>query len=77
MRAQQFERFETGLVVGVVVLGLLSWSSGAFAQKQAPGWAQGRPAELENSPLAPHPGKLTVTPSDQIPIDKLLLPPGL
>ena len=39
----------------------------------APIWAQGRTGA---SPLAPHAGKLTVTPASDIPIDKLKLPPG-
>jgi glucose/arabinose dehydrogenase len=76
MNAQRCGLFGTGLMFVVVGLVLVSWCGDAFGQKQAPGWAQGRPPELENSPLAPHPGKLTVTPADQIPIDKLLLPPG-
>jgi glucose/arabinose dehydrogenase len=52
-------------------------TAGAFAQeKKVPGWAQGRPPELENSPLAPHPSNLKETPADQIPIKKILVPPG-
>ncbi|MDX1528623.1 MAG: PQQ-dependent sugar dehydrogenase, partial [Gammaproteobacteria bacterium] len=35
-----------------------------------------RPPELANSPLAPHAGRLTVTPPDQIPVDRIQLPPG-
>lgn len=45
-------------------------------QKQVPGWAQGRPPELENSPLAPHPSKMTVTPAEEIPVDRIQLPSG-
>lgn len=52
-------------------------AEGALAQeKKVPGWAQGRPAELENSPLAPHAGKMTVTPAEEIPLDRIQLPPG-
>ena len=41
-----------------------------------PAWQQGRSAELADSKLAPHAGKMTVTPASEIPIDKLKLPPG-
>jgi glucose/arabinose dehydrogenase len=34
------------------------------------------PADLADSRLAPHAGKLTATPASDIPIDKLKLPPG-
>jgi glucose/arabinose dehydrogenase len=54
-----------------------AWVAPATAQqKKVPGWAQGRPAELENSPLAPHAGKMTVTPADQVPVGHIRLPPG-
>jgi glucose/arabinose dehydrogenase len=39
-------------------------------------WEQGRGPAMKESTLAPVPGKLTVTPADQIPISKLQLPPG-
>jgi glucose/arabinose dehydrogenase len=41
-----------------------------------PAWKQGMPASLADSKLAPHAGKMTVTPVSEIPIDKLKLPPG-
>jgi glucose/arabinose dehydrogenase len=41
-----------------------------------PAWKQGMPADLADSRLAPHAGKLTATPASDIPIDKLKLPPG-
>ncbi|MDP3708633.1 MAG: PQQ-dependent sugar dehydrogenase [Polaromonas sp.] len=41
-----------------------------------PAWKQGMPADLADSRLAPHAGKLTATPESDIPIDKLKLPPG-
>jgi glucose/arabinose dehydrogenase len=41
-----------------------------------PAWKQGMPASLADSKLAPHAGKMTVTPASEIPIDKLKLPPG-
>ena len=63
--------------IAATALFALLGAEGALAQeKKVPGWAQGRPAELENSPLAPHPGKMTVTPPDQIPLDQIQLPPG-
>jgi glucose/arabinose dehydrogenase len=52
----------------------------AGAQKGAPtpppGWVQGRPKELENSPLAPHPPALQPMAAKDIPVDKLKVPPG-
>lgn len=48
-------------------------AAAAPAAPAAPAWAQGRTGE---SPLAPHAGKLTVTPASDIPLDKLKLPPG-
>jgi glucose/arabinose dehydrogenase len=76
MHAQKFSLLGTGLLLGVVSLLMLSWPRGVVAQQKVPGWAQGRPPELEKSPLAPNPGKLTVTPPEEIPMDKLHLPPG-
>ncbi|MDH3413415.1 MAG: PQQ-dependent sugar dehydrogenase [Gammaproteobacteria bacterium] len=61
-----------GIAVAMAGLALVSWMGQGWAQ----GWAQGRPPELENSPLAPHAGRLTVTPPDQIPVDRIQLPPG-
>ena len=43
---------------------------------QPPAWAQGRPASMADSKLAPLPGKNTVTAAADIPLDKLKLPPG-
>jgi glucose/arabinose dehydrogenase len=60
------------LAVAMAGLTLVIWTGEGWAQ----GWAQGRPPELENSPLAPHAGRLTVTPPDQIPVDSIHLPPG-
>lgn len=52
----------------------------AGAQKSAPaippGWVQGRPKELESSPLAPHPPGLKALEAKDIPVDKLKVPPG-
>ncbi len=46
------------------------------AAAPAPAWQQGRPAEMATSKLAPHPGRLTVTPASEIPIGSFKLPPG-
>jgi glucose/arabinose dehydrogenase len=49
----------------------------AVAQQQAPPpWAQGRPPELANSPLAPHAQPPAPRPAKDIPIDRVKLPPG-
>ncbi|MCW8086964.1 PQQ-dependent sugar dehydrogenase [Sabulicella glaciei] len=62
-----------GLAAAVALPGL------ALAQQQQPAppaWAQGRPAEMANSPLAPHAPRLTVTPPDRIPVNSLRVPEG-
>ena len=41
-----------------------------------PAWQQGRSAEQATSTLAPVPGKLTVTPVSDIPLQSFKLPPG-
>ena len=41
-----------------------------------PAWQQGRTADQATSKLAPLPGRNTVTPMSEIPIDKFKLPPG-
>jgi glucose/arabinose dehydrogenase len=46
------------------------------APAPAPAWKQGMPASMATSTLAPHAGKLTVTPAAEIPIDRIKLPPG-
>jgi len=50
----------------------------AQAQQPAPppAWAQGRPPEMAGSRLAPHAGRLTVTPPDQIPMGSFRVPEG-
>lgn len=48
----------------------------AAAPAPAPAWKQGMGPDMANSKLAPLPGKMTVTPASEIPIDKLKLPPG-
>lgn len=41
-----------------------------------PAWQQGRSAAFAESKLAPHAGKLTVTPASEIPVDQIKLPSG-
>jgi glucose/arabinose dehydrogenase len=41
-----------------------------------PPWAQGRPPERESSPLRPHPPSLIAKSAEDIPLDKITLPPG-
>jgi glucose/arabinose dehydrogenase len=49
----------------------------AAAQQPAPPpWKQGMPADMANSPLAPHPQPPAPLAAKDIPIDKLKLPPG-
>ncbi len=59
-----------------LLLALAGGGDALAQEKKVPGWAQGRPAALENSPLAPHAGKMTVTPAAEIPLDQIQLPPG-
>ena len=41
-----------------------------------PGWKQGMSDAHASSPLAPHAGKMTVTPDNEIPLSSLKVPPG-
>lgn len=61
------------LVAGAVSA---AWAQAPAAAAPPPAWKQGMPASMANSTLAPLPGKLTVTPASEIPIDKVKLPPG-
>lgn len=64
-------------ISGGMLIGILAGGDfGPAAAQDAPAWAQGRPAELEQSPLAPHAARMTETPAEEIPIDRILLPPG-
>jgi glucose/arabinose dehydrogenase len=64
----------TSLAVAVVVA--LALPSPASAQQAPPPWKQGQPAEMANSPLAPHAQPPAPKPAKDIPIDKVKLPPG-
>jgi glucose/arabinose dehydrogenase len=44
--------------------------------KPPPAWHQGKPAAMNDSKLAPHAGKMTETPADDIPVKKLKVPAG-
>lgn len=52
----------------------LAWSQDK--PKPPPAWWQGKPQALKDSPLAPHPPKLTETPAAEIPVDRIRVPPG-
>jgi glucose/arabinose dehydrogenase len=65
------------VIAAVCAAAALPMASGALAQQQPPpAWAQGRPAGMENSPLAPHAPRMTVTTPDKIQLDKLKVPAG-
>jgi glucose/arabinose dehydrogenase len=51
-------------------------SSGAAPAAAPPAWQQGRTAEQAASPLAPHPGRMTVTTPNEIPLGNYKLLPG-
>jgi glucose/arabinose dehydrogenase len=63
------------------LLTVLALAAGATAQQPAqpppaPPWAQGRPADMATSPLAPHTPALTAKAAKDIPLEKIKLPPG-
>lgn len=64
--------------LALAIAGLTASVPSASAQQDAsqPAWAQGRPESMQGAPLAPHAAPLTVTPEDQIPVDRLRLPDG-
>ncbi|MCL6609603.1 MAG: hypothetical protein K6T74_16095, partial [Geminicoccaceae bacterium] len=64
----------TPLRLAAAGLVLLASPSLAQAPAQAPAWAQGRPDHMANSPLAPHAPKMTVTPPNEVPLDRLRVP---
>ncbi|WP_254275303.1 sorbosone dehydrogenase family protein [Halomonas sp. 3H] len=66
------------LTLAVSVAGLAAAGSltAALADDHQPAWAQGRSAEMADSPLAPHATPLTVTAREDIPLDHLRLPDG-
>lgn len=74
--------FFIGAAAVVLMVGCVSQSSApplVSAVVSAPvqqAWQQGRTPEQAGSTLAPLAGRLTVTPPDQIPVDRLKLPAG-
>ncbi|WP_291298726.1 sorbosone dehydrogenase family protein [Elioraea sp.] len=54
----------------------VSMAAPALAQAPVPAWAQGREGSGMAPNLAPHAPRLTVTPPDQVPVDKLRVPAG-
>ena len=62
----------------VAVACLATFASSYAQDKPAPPpiWQQGRPPEMADSKLAPHPGKMTETPPGEIPLDTIKLPEG-
>ena len=63
-------RFAIAFAVGLGV------AVSALAQQPPPAWKQGQPSTMADSKLAPHPPRMTVTPADQIPLDRIKVPPG-
>ncbi|MBW8268029.1 PQQ-dependent sugar dehydrogenase [Caldovatus aquaticus] len=63
-----------GLAVALAASGV-AWAQ-QQQQQPPPAWAQGRPPEMANSRLAPHPPRLTVTPPEQVPVAALRVPAG-
>ncbi len=82
-------RAHTRALLGLAAAAALALVAGCALQPPAPptvssvvtapvaqAWQQGRTAEQANSTLAPLAGKLTVTPPEQIALDKLKVPAG-
>ncbi|MFM8796020.1 MAG: hypothetical protein ACKOFK_04545, partial [Betaproteobacteria bacterium] len=82
-------RPHTVTLMGLAAAAALALVAGCASQPPAPptvsavvtapvaqAWQQGRTAEQANSTLAPLAGKLTVTPPEQIALDKLKVPAG-
>ena len=63
-------------VASLFVLSVPLSAQGQDKPKPPPAWKQGMSAEMAESTLAPHAGKMTATPASDIPIRKLKLPKG-
>lgn len=63
-------------LAAAMALPVLASAQQAAAPAAPPAWAQGRPAEMANSPLAPHPPRLLATPPERIPTERLRVPEG-
>jgi glucose/arabinose dehydrogenase len=69
-----FVRFVTAVTLGAMSLGLVA----AQAQQPPPppGWKQGQPPEMVNSPLSPHAQPAAPKAPGEIPVDKIKVPAG-
>lgn len=71
-----------GAAVALALIGCAQTGSQAptaappAAAAAQPAWKQGMPMSMASSTLAPLAGKMTVTPADQIPVNRIKLPPG-
>lgn len=72
---KKISRTGRSALLALAACGMLG-SAAAQNQPQPPAWAQGRPPEMADSPLAPHAPKMTVTPAAEIPLDRLRAPKG-
>ncbi|RBI67747.1 sorbosone dehydrogenase family protein [Vreelandella sulfidaeris] len=67
----------TRLTLAISAASLMLTSTISTAEEQeAPAWAQGRSAEMAESPLAPHATPMTTTSEENIPVDDIRLPDG-
>jgi len=67
------------LVLSVIafLLGVVTaWPVLVQAQQAPPTWKQGQPSEMASSPLSPHAQPPAPLPAEQIPVDKIKVPPG-
>jgi glucose/arabinose dehydrogenase len=62
--------------VGAALAAAFVFAAQAQDKPAVPPGGEGKPAAMAESPLKPHPPKLTETPASEIPIDKLKLPKG-
>src|SRR5215470_6819046 len=60
-------------LLAILIVGL---AVPALAQQAPPPWQQGRPADMANSPLAPHAQPPAPKAAGEIPIDKIKVPQG-
>jgi glucose/arabinose dehydrogenase len=63
-------------LTAIAAVGTIASAFGQEKPAQPPIWQQGRPPEMADSKLAPHPPKMTITPPSEIPLDKIKLPTG-
>jgi glucose/arabinose dehydrogenase len=63
-------------LIAMAALATIGLASAQDKPAPPPIWQQGRPPEMVDSKLAPHPPKMTVTPPSEIPLDRIKLPEG-